>query len=410
MSRWPVVNLRRVAQLGTGHTPSRQHPEYWENCTVPWLTLTDVWQLRDDTRMVLSETSESISELGVASSSAVVHPAGTVAMSRTASVGFSCILGTDMATSQDFVTWTCGPLLDQRFLLHSLRGQRDRILGLRMGSTHQTIYMPDVERISTPLPPFAQQRAIADFLDTETTRIDALIAKKRRMFHLVAERQSAAWSWLLDPPDPAYTKGWRWLQVRHFCPEVTVGVVVDPSSYFTGAGVPFIHGTDVRTGWIDHSALKFMSAESNRRLSKSKVYAGDVIAMRVGEPGRAAIVPPDLDGSNCASVLVFRKSVILDSSILAAFLNSRYGRSQIEAAQYGAAQGVLNVAHARALVVPVPGREDQERIISKLGRVDRSHEAFSERLTRQIELLHEHRQALITAAVIGELDIPGVAA
>ena len=91
--RYPVVPIRKVARLGTGHTPSRQHPEYWENCSIPWLTLADVAKLRDGTRKVIDTTAEMISEQGVANSSAVVHPAGTVALSRTASVGFSCILG-----------------------------------------------------------------------------------------------------------------------------------------------------------------------------------------------------------------------------------------------------------------------------------------------------------------------------
>src|SRR5439155_8508766 len=104
-SRWPTVPIRYVARLGTGHTPSRQHPEYWEDCTIPWVTLADVGQLRDGTVDVITSTTENISPLGIANSSAVRHPAGTVILSRTASVGFSTILGVDMATSQDFATW-----------------------------------------------------------------------------------------------------------------------------------------------------------------------------------------------------------------------------------------------------------------------------------------------------------------
>src|SRR5262245_38356599 len=114
-SRWPTVPIRYVARLGTGHTPSRQHPEYWESCTIPWVTLADVGQLRDGTLNVISKTAEMISSLGMANSSAVRHPAGTVILSRTASVGFSAILGSAMATSQDFATWTCERQLDSKY-------------------------------------------------------------------------------------------------------------------------------------------------------------------------------------------------------------------------------------------------------------------------------------------------------
>ncbi|GAB3802885.1 restriction endonuclease subunit S domain-containing protein [Micromonospora zhanjiangensis] len=104
-SRWPTVPIRYVARLGTGHTPSRQHPEYWENCTVPWVTLADVWQLRSGTVDVIRETKEKISPLGIANSSAVKHPAGTVILSRTASVGFSGIL-------EPFSKGSGGPSID----------------------------------------------------------------------------------------------------------------------------------------------------------------------------------------------------------------------------------------------------------------------------------------------------------
>lgn len=120
-SRWPTVPVRRVARLGTGHTPSRSRPDYWMDCTIPWVTLADVWQLRDGASTVISETREKISQIGLLNSAAVKHPAGTVILSRTASVGFSAVLGVDMATSQDFATWTCGAGLDSRFLLHTLR-------------------------------------------------------------------------------------------------------------------------------------------------------------------------------------------------------------------------------------------------------------------------------------------------
>jgi len=63
-----------------------------------------------------------ISTLGLANSAAEVHPPGpgTVVLSRTASVGYSAVMGVGMATSQDFATWTCGPLMDPYYLLWSL--------------------------------------------------------------------------------------------------------------------------------------------------------------------------------------------------------------------------------------------------------------------------------------------------
>jgi type I restriction enzyme S subunit len=72
---WRAGKLRRFAQMKTGHTPSRQQPEYWEDCEIPWFTLADVWQLRDETRDFLEDTEEKISHLGLANSAAELLPA-----------------------------------------------------------------------------------------------------------------------------------------------------------------------------------------------------------------------------------------------------------------------------------------------------------------------------------------------
>ncbi len=175
-SDWGSARLKYVARLGSGHTPSRQHPEWWVNCTIPWVTTGDVYRFRDDRLEVLDGAEQMISRLGLANSSAELHPRDTVVLSRTASVGFSAILGSPMATSQDFAAWTCGDRLDPEFLLYCLRAMRQDLLGrLAQGSTHQTIYMPDIERIMIPLPPVPEQKAIVLEIRRRLAPLDRLI-------------------------------------------------------------------------------------------------------------------------------------------------------------------------------------------------------------------------------------------
>jgi type I restriction enzyme S subunit len=171
-SHWRTALLRLVARTGTGHTPSREHPEWWVDCTIPWITTGEVAQVRSDEVEIISETRECISEIGMANSSATLHPRSTVVLCRTASAGYSAIMGTDMATSQDFATWTCGPLLRPHFLLLCLRAMRPDLLGrLAMGSTHKTIYMPDIHAIRVPLPPVHEQDAIVDAAHQRLKRV-----------------------------------------------------------------------------------------------------------------------------------------------------------------------------------------------------------------------------------------------
>jgi type I restriction enzyme S subunit len=146
--------------------------------------------MREDRIEYVMETREKISPLGMANSSAELHPAGTVVLSCTASAGFSAIMGMDMATRQDFVTWTCGPLLSPRYLLLCLRAMRYDLLGrLARGSAHQTIYMPDIESIRIPLPPLEEQEAIVDAVWRSLGKIDEIIDLLNRQTDLLTEHR-----------------------------------------------------------------------------------------------------------------------------------------------------------------------------------------------------------------------------
>lgn len=218
-SHWDVSRTKHVARLESGHTPSRQHPEYWENCTLPWFTLADVWQIRDGGTTYVTETKERISELGLQNSSARLLPAGTVLLSRTASVGFAAIAGVPLATTQDFVNWICGPRLLPQYLLYVFRAMSGEFRRLTMGSTHQTIYMPDVAQSMTPVPPVSEQQSIVDFLNHETAKIATLAAKKSQLLQSLEQLEAAAINdaicagWC--PTNPSLHRGWTLRRLQH---------------------------------------------------------------------------------------------------------------------------------------------------------------------------------------------------
>lgn len=192
-AHWRAVRIVRVARLESGHTPSRQVPDYWKpaECTIPWFTLADVWQLREGLQEYLGDTAEKVSPAGIANSSARVLPEGTVVLSRTASVGYSGIMPRPMATTQDFANWVCGPSLTPEYLLFVLRSMAREFERMKQGSTHQTIYMPDLKKLAIPLPPLDEQRAIVAHLRARTSVIDEAAETARRAIALLREyRQS----------------------------------------------------------------------------------------------------------------------------------------------------------------------------------------------------------------------------
>ena len=199
---WSWVRLRRIARQETGHTPSRSHPEWWGG-DVPWIGIKDANRHHG---RVIEETLQTINEDGLANSSARLLPTGTVCLSRTASVGYVTMMGRPMATSQDFATWTCTDALEPKYLLYALMSEGDDIRRFGEGSTHTTIYFPEIRAFHIALAPLEEQREIVRRIEAAFARIDRLTAEAGRAAHLLArldERLLAkAFRGELVPQDP----------------------------------------------------------------------------------------------------------------------------------------------------------------------------------------------------------------
>lgn len=192
-SHWQAPKFTHIARQETGHTPSRKEEAYWipEECVIPWLSLADVWQMRNGGQIYVSETAEKISQVGMDNSAARLLPAETVILSRTASVGFPAILAVPMATTQDYAGWICGNRVRPKFLYYVLRSMKPVFRRLMMGSTHQTIYMPDIRSFRTPLPPIPEQDEIIARLDRITGGFRSAAAKITQSVEKLREYRSS---------------------------------------------------------------------------------------------------------------------------------------------------------------------------------------------------------------------------
>jgi type I restriction enzyme S subunit len=96
-----------------------------------------------------------------------------------------------MATTQDFVNWVCGPSIRPEYLLDVFRAMRHEFARLSSGSTHQTIYMPDVGRFATPLPPLREQDDIVSMVRQRLSEIDASVSAMEKSINFLREYRSA---------------------------------------------------------------------------------------------------------------------------------------------------------------------------------------------------------------------------
>ena len=287
------------------------------------------------------------------------------------------------------------------------------------GSTRDKLTQDDMKSISLVIPESSDEaRKAVAHLDRETARIDALIEKKTRFIDLLREKRQAlithAVTKGLDPTVKMKDSGVEWLgevpehwemvPLKYVTPSLTVGIVVNPSDYVADEGLPFLYGGDIGEGVIFAESARRISPEHSQRNAKTRLNAGDLVTVRVGAPGVTAVVPPECEGGNCASVMLIRRGEF-NSDWLCYTMNSRVVRYQVEVVQYGAAQEQFNISHAVDFLIPVPPVEEQSQIASVLNQEGRRVDALLSKTECSIELLKERRSALITAAVTGQIDL-----
>jgi type I restriction enzyme S subunit len=330
-------------------------------------------------------------------------------------IGISAIAG---IVSPDYLVLRPEPSIEGRFLHYLFRSRwfvGEMISRLRgIGSTDQgnvrtpRINAEDLGDIRLQVPSCGEQRIIADFLDAETARIDALITKKRRLIELLDEQDTAIIDSELDDLFAQF----------HAFPFRRAISHIEQGSSPQCDNVP---AADDEWGVIKVSSVKAGGfwPQENKRLpdeiepeTRYEIRVGDLLVTRANTPalvGSAAVVTK-MRAKLLLCDKIFRINVTkdLDKHFVVYLSRGTRVRGLCAAASHGTSQSMANLKATEIKEWPIPAappaaqRESVERISARLRRTA----SLRSVIDRQLNLLAEHRQALITAAVTGELEIP----
>lgn len=398
--RFTQVPLRRLFRVVNGGTPTPD-PENWDG-EVPWATPVDLGRYHGG---VIASTSRTLTAQGLRTGSAAV-PSGSLLVSTRAPIGYVVQTVGTLAFNQGCRGLEPRRPLEIRYYRYVLESLAAQLQERGQGSTFVELSSDALASTPLPFPPPAAQRRIAELLAGETARIDALIAKKRQLVEFLGERRSGRIELLIR--ELAAT--WSELPLKFFVRHVTVGIVVTPAAWYAESGVPALRGVNVKRGHIDRQDMIHISEEGHALHGKSALDTGDVVVVRTGQAGAAAVVPPSLAGANCIDLLIIRPGSQVVPSFLEYVLNSDWTQKHVEAHSVGTIQSHFNVAAMKDLPIPRAPLGEQHAAVKKLGQLTCQIDEAVRCLGSQIALLQERRQTLITAAVTGELDIPGLAA
>ena len=265
----------------------------------------------------------------------------------------------------------------------------------------------DLGGITVTVPSWSRQAVIANYLDLETARIAALIEKKQQMTELIDERATAYLCSIFDAA-PGARRSLRAIA------SVALGRQRSPENDEGPYMVRYLRAANVKDGWLDLEDVKSMNftpAEQERFALRQ----GDVLvtegAGSLAAVGASCVWGDELEGTVCIqnTLLRLRPQSGIDGEFLAWWCRYAYRSHLFASIASGANIFHLSAEKVRTVACVVPALEEQKRIVNRLSESFAKGEYVRSKLVEQIDLLIEHRQALITAAVTGELKFQGVA-
>jgi type I restriction enzyme S subunit len=279
---------------------------------------------------------------------------------------------------------------------------------LAAGVTRVGLRQGDIGKLSIWVPDHRAQDAIALFLDRETAKIDALIAKQAQLARDVGERVDARWAHEVE----TLTRDADVVPLRRVVESIVDGPFGSSltSAHYSHSGARVIRLGNIGLASFRDEDRAYIPDEYARELAAHSVFPGDLVVAGLGDDrwplGRATVVPdlgvPAIVKADCYRIRP-RRSVT--ASYLAWVLSSPPLREQFQLLSRGSTRSRLNTQLVREALVPVPPPEIQRRVALDHEAATKRHNVLRNSSRLLQTRLSERRAALITAAVTGTLDV-----
>ena len=361
---FPTSQLGDVCQTFSGGTPSRTKADFFGG-GVPWVKITDMLQ-----GTVLT-TDESLSEAGIANSSAKVLPKGTVLISIFATIGRTAVLGIEAATNQAIagVVPKDTSKLDSDYLRYFLDSKHGELNRAARGVAQPNINQGILRGLEIPILPLPEQRRIVDIL----SRADGIVRLRREAEKKAAELIPALFMDMFG--DPATNpKGWpveKLDSVARIISGATKGRRFDPSEAIE---LPYMRVANVKDGYLDLSEIKTITVKRGE-VEKYRLLPGDLLMTEGGDPdklGRGALwsgeIETCLHQNHIFKVRADRSRLLPE--YLCELVGSRYGKAYfLRVAKKTTGIATINRTQLGGFPVVVPTLGRQNEFVEKFGAI-----------------------------------------
>ncbi len=363
---WEDKLLESIATRGSGHTPSKSHPEYY-NGGIKWVSLADSKRLDQG---YIYETEIEISKEGLENSSAVLHPAETVILSRDAGVGKSAVTFSEMAVSQHFIAWQgIEGKLSNWFLYSILQIHKREFERIAVGNTIKTIGLPYFKKMKVTIPLLPEQQKIASFLSAVDKKIEQLTRKKE----LLEEYKKGVMQKLFPKPGEQHPElrfkdengedfpDWEVKRLYKIASFFSGGTPATGNKEYYGGDIPFI-----KSGEIENSKTEqFINENALSNSSAKMVNEGDILMALYGaNSGEIAI--SKINGAINQAILCIRTKQITNYIFYYLWVI----KERVVSTYLQGGQGNLSASIVKKIQIPIPCVKEQELLVKFISELD----------------------------------------
>jgi type I restriction enzyme S subunit len=316
--------------------------------------------------------------------------------------------------------------IDKKFLYYLTISNDFRTIGAGMmqGTAGQK-RVPDSFLINYPIayPSLPEQQTIAAYLDRQTAKIDALIARKQRLLDLLAEQRAALISQAVtkglpktSEVSPLKDSGVAWLgqmpshwevkRVKTLTPFVTSGSRWW-AQYYSDDGALFIRIGNIsnKTVDIDLDDVQFVTPPKGAEMERTRVRGGDVLISITANIGSVGVVPNNIEEAyvNQHIALTRPSREKVNPRWMAYVLISSFGEAQFQSLLYGGTKDGLGLDDIQNLKIPLPPIEEQNSLVDYLDQQTKRLSDLATKIETAIVRLREYRAALISSVVTGKV-------
>lgn len=415
---WSAAALRWRSRRYAGGTPDKGNEAYWEDGDIPWLNSGAV------NDRYITEPSALITREGFANSSAKWIPKEALVMALAGqgkTKGMVAQLGIETTCNQSMAAIIPDRRFVPRYLYWWLTANYQNIRNLAGGEARDGLNLDLLGSIQCPVPPMPEQEAIACFLDAHTGRIDTLVAKKRQLIDKLKEKRSALIARTVTrglPPCAAKAAGLVPNPAMKDSGEDWIGKMPSHWKAKKGSYLGRLIGSvapaeeDITD---DEDEVPYAKVDDLNYLDSSLRLISTKVRVSCAPPRwKTIILFPKRGAAIFTNKVALATGVIFDSNLMGWEINqdsdSKFVAYCLIARRLDDLADVstvpqINNKHIYPAKFPHPPRHEQEIIAAYLDRETSRIDQLTAKVETAIARLTEYRQALITSAVTGKIDV-----